>query len=143
MKLKVTANGAWPTGITELKNRPGQGLNAVALDRIGEIFGNWTYEYGSDFRIFETSHTPSSKTLPQCEDFTFDSFDPETADYPNPIALRHYSQAQLLCLFPFLQFVTLMIHGMWLDDQTMQKELPNGCFTKNPVRNPINSTVST
>lgn len=121
MKLKVAVIGCGPSGITALKNLLDQGLDAVAFDRNEDVGGNWIYsENESHSSVFETTHIISSKTLSQYEDFTFDDFDPETADYPDHDTLRRYFQAYAhrFNLYPFIQFGTLVKHCERIDDKT-------------------------
>lgn len=121
MKLKIAVIGTGPSGITALKNLLDQGLDAKAFDRNEDVGGNWIYsENESHSSVFETTHIISSKTLSQYEDFTFDDFDPETADYPDHDTLRRYFQAYAhrFNLYPFIQFGTLVKHCERVDAQT-------------------------
>ena len=111
MKQKIAVIGAGPSGITALKNLLDQGLDAVAFDRNEDVGGNWIYsEKESHSSVFETTHIISSKTLSQYEDFTFDDFDPETADYPSHEVLRNYFQAYArhFDLYPHIRFGTMV-----------------------------------
>lgn len=91
---KIAVIGAGPSGITALKNLLDKGLHAIAFDRNMDVGGNWIFtENESHSSVFETTHIISSKTLSQYEDFTFDDFDPNTADYPSHDELRNYFQA--------------------------------------------------
>ncbi len=119
MKYKIAVIGAGPSGITALKNLLDQGLDAVAFDRNEEVGGNWIYsEKESHSSVFETTHIISSKTLSQYEDFPFDEFDPETADYPSHEVLRNYFQAyaRKFNLYPFIQFGTMVKECKWIDE---------------------------
>lgn len=123
MKPKIAVIGAGPSGITALKNLLDQGLQAIAFDRNEEVGGNWIYtEEESHSSVFETTHIISSKTLSQYEDFTFDDFDPETADYPSHDTLRRYFQAyaKKFDLYPHIRFGTMIIHCEWKDAQTWE-----------------------
>ncbi|TVP49449.1 MAG: monooxygenase [Mongoliibacter sp.] len=109
--IKIAIIGAGPSGITALKNILDQGLNAVVFDRNNDVGGNWIYsEDESHSSVFETTHIISSKTLSQYEDFTFDDFDPETADYPSHEELRRYFQAYAVHfgLYDHIEFSTLV-----------------------------------
>ena len=119
MKYKIAVIGTGPSGITALKNLLDQGLDAVAFDRNEEVGGNWIYsEKESHSSVFETTHIISSKTLSQYEDFPFDEFDPETADYPSHEVLRNYFQAyaRKFNLYPFIQFGTMVKECKWIDE---------------------------
>lgn len=119
MKYRIAVIGAGPSGITALKNLLDQGLGAVAFDRNEEVGGNWIYsENESHSSVFETTHIISSKTLSQYEDFPFDEFDPETADYPSHEVLRNYFQAyaRKFNLYPFIQFGTMVKECKWIDE---------------------------
>ena len=119
--MKVAVIGVGPSGITALKNLLDQGINAVAFDRNEDVGGNWIYsENESHSSVFETTHIISSKTLSQYEDFTFDDFDPETADYPDHDTLRKYFQAYAnrFNLYSHIQFNTLVKHCDRVDNQT-------------------------
>lgn len=121
MKPKVAVIGAGPSGITALKNLLDQGINAIALDINQDVGGNWIYsEDSSHSSVFETTHIISSKTLSQYEDFTFDEFDPEVADYPSHDELRRYFQAYAakFNLYPFIRFGTLVKKCEWIDQET-------------------------
>lgn len=121
--MKVAVIGTGPSGITALKNLLDQGISAIAFDRNEDVGGNWIYsENESHSSVFETTHIISSKTLSQYEDFTFDDFDPEAADYPSHDTLRQYFQAyaKKFNLYPHIQFGTLVKHSQRLDDQTWQ-----------------------
>ena len=123
MQLKVAVIGAGPSGITALKNLLDQGIPAVAFDRNEEVGGNWIYsEDESHSSVFETTHIISSKTLSQYEDFTFDEFDPEAADYPSHDTLRRYFQAYAhkFDLYPHIHFGTLVKHCRRIDAQTWE-----------------------
>jgi hypothetical protein len=119
MKYKIAVIGAGPSGITALKNLLDQGLEVIAFDRNEEVGGNWIYsENESHSSVFETTHIISSKTLSQYEDFTFDDFDPETADYPSHGVLKNYFQAyaKKFNLYPHIRFGTLVRECKWIDD---------------------------
>ncbi len=121
MHFKVAVIGVGPSGITALKNLLDQGIDALAFDRNAEVGGNWIYsENESHSSVFETTHIISSKTLSQYEDFTFDDFDPEAADYPDHDTLRRYFQAyaRKFNLYPNIQFGTLVKHCQGVDGQT-------------------------
>ncbi len=123
MKYKIAVIGAGPSGITALKNLLDQGLDAVAFDRNEEVGGNWIYsENESHSSVFETTHIISSKTLSQYEDFPFDEFDPETADYPSHEVLRNYFQAyaRKFNLYPFIRFGTMVKECKWIDELNWQ-----------------------
>lgn len=123
MKYRIAVIGAGPSGITALKNLLDQGLDAVAFDRNEEVGGNWIYsENESHSSVFETTHIISSKTLSQYEDFPFDEFDPETADYPSHEVLRNYFQAyaRKFNLYPFIRFGTMVKECKWIDDLNWQ-----------------------
>lgn len=129
MPKKIAVIGAGPSGITALKNLLDQGLEAIAFDRNHEVGGNWIYsEDESHSSVFETTHIISSKTLSQYEDFTFDDFDPETADYPSHDELRRYFQAyaRKFGLYEHIRFNTMVIHCERINDQewliTTEKE---------------------
>ncbi|MDX5478558.1 MAG: NAD(P)-binding domain-containing protein [Cyclobacteriaceae bacterium] len=129
MSKKIAVIGAGPSGITALKNLLDQGLEAIAFDRNHEVGGNWIYsEDESHSSVFETTHIISSKTLSQYEDFTFDDFDPETADYPSHDELRRYFQAyaRKFGLYEHIRFNTMVIHCERINDQewliTTEKE---------------------
>lgn len=112
MHRRVAVIGAGPSGITALKNLLDEGLEVVAFDRNADVGGNWIYnEKESHSSVFETTHIISSKTLSQYADFTFDEFDPSTADYPSHEELRKYFQAYArhFDLYPFIRFHTLVI----------------------------------
>ncbi len=121
--MKVAVIGAGPSGITALKNLLDQGIDSLAFDRNEDIGGNWIYsENESHSSVFETTHIISSKTLSQYEDFTFDEFDPEAADYPSHDTLRRYFQAyaKKFNLYPHISFGTIVKHCIRLDEQTWQ-----------------------
>jgi hypothetical protein len=121
--MQVAVIGAGPSGITALKNLLDQGINAIAFDRNEEVGGNWIYsENESHSSVFETTHIISSKTLSQYEDFPFDEFEPEAADYPSHDTLRRYFQAyaQKFNLYPNIRFGTLVKQCLRLDDHTWQ-----------------------
>ncbi|WP_297338303.1 NAD(P)-binding domain-containing protein [Algoriphagus sp.] len=121
MQVKVAIIGAGPSGITALKNLLDLGIDAIAFDRNQEVGGNWIYsEQESHSSVFETTHIISSKTLSQYEDFTFDEFDPEVADYPSHEELKMYFQAyaKKFNLYPFIRFGTLVQTCQWVDPQT-------------------------
>jgi len=123
MKYRIAVIGAGPSGITALKNLLDQGLDAVTFDRNEEVGGNWIYsENESHSSVFETTHIISSKTLSQYEDFPFDEFDPETADYPSHEVLRNYFQAyaRKFNLYPFIRFGTMVKECKWIDDLNWQ-----------------------
>jgi Predicted flavoprotein involved in K+ transport len=123
MKKKVAVIGAGPSGITALKNLLDQGIEAVAIDRNHDVGGNWIYsEDESHSSVFETTHIISSKTLSQYEDFTFDDFDPETADYPSHDELRRYFQAYAahFNLYPHIRFGIMVKHCRWIDEETWE-----------------------
>ncbi|HAH38005.1 MULTISPECIES: NAD(P)-binding domain-containing protein [unclassified Algoriphagus] len=123
MNQKVAVIGVGPSGITALKNLLDQGIDAVAFDRNQDVGGNWIYsEDESHSSVFETTHIISSKTLSQYEDFTFDEFDPETADYPSHDELRRYFQAYAtkFNLYPFIRFGTLVKKCQWIDQKTWE-----------------------
>lgn len=121
--MQVAVIGVGPSGITALKNLLDQDIAAVGFDRNEEVGGNWIYsENESHSSVFETTHIISSKTLSQYEDFPFDEFDPEAADYPSHDTLRRYFQAyaQKFNLYPNIRFGTLVKQCLRLDDQTWQ-----------------------
>ncbi|MFC3414286.1 flavin-containing monooxygenase [Algoriphagus hitonicola] len=121
MRPKVAIIGAGPSGITALKNLLDQGIDAIAFDRNQDVGGNWIYsEEESHSSVFETTHIISSKTLSQYEDFTFDEFDSEVADYPSHDELRRYFQAYAskFNLYPFIRFGTLVKNCKWVDQHT-------------------------
>lgn len=123
MKPRVAIIGCGPSGITALKNILDQGIEAVAFDRNTEVGGNWIYdENESHSSVFETTHIISSKYLSQYEDFTFDDFDPEVADYPSHDELRRYFQAYAkhFGLYPFIRFETLVLHCEWIGEQSWE-----------------------
>ena len=123
MKYRIAVIGAGPSGITALKNLLDQGLDAVTFDRNNEVGGNWIYsETESHSSVFETTHIISSKTLSQYEDFPFDEFNPETADYPSHEVLRNYFQAyaRKFNLYPFIQFGTMVKECKWVDELNWQ-----------------------
>lgn len=123
MHKRIAVIGAGPSGITALKNLLDQGLEAIAFDRNHDVGGNWIYsENESHSSVFETTHIISSKTLSQYEDFTFDDFDPETADYPSHDELRRYFQAyaRKFGLYEHIRFHTMVIHCEWINDQEWQ-----------------------
>lgn len=123
MKYRIAVIGAGPSGITALKNLLDQGLDAVTFDRNEEVGGNWIYsENESHSSVFETTHIISSKTLSQYEDFPFDEFDPETADYPSHEVLRNYFQAyaRKFNLYPFIRFGTMVKECKWIDELNWQ-----------------------
>lgn len=123
MHLKVAVIGTGPSGITALKNLLDQGIDALAFDRNDDVGGNWIYsENESHSSVFETTHIISSKTLSQYEDFTFDDFDADAADYPDHDTLRRYFQAyaKKFNLYPHIRFGTLVKHCDRLDDRTWQ-----------------------
>lgn len=129
MKFKIAVIGTGPSGITALKNLLDQGLEAVAFDKNSEVGGNWIYsEDESHSSVFETTHIISSKTLSQYEDFTFDDFDKDAADYPSHDELRRYFQAyaRKFNLYPHIQFGTLVKDCNWIDqlawDVTTEKD---------------------
>lgn len=129
MHKRIAVIGAGPSGITALKNLLDQGLEAIAFDRNHEVGGNWIYsEDESHSSVFETTHIISSKTLSQYEDFTFDDFDPETADYPSHDELRRYFQAyaRKFGLYEHIRFNTMVVHCERINDQewliTTEKE---------------------
>lgn len=112
-KKRICVIGAGPSGITALKNILDQGLEAVCYDLNTDVGGNWIFsEDESHSSVFETTHIISSKTLSQYEDFTFDDFDPNTADYPSHDELRGYFQAYAAKfeLYPHIQFESLIQH---------------------------------
>ncbi|EOZ98687.1 flavin containing monooxygenase [Indibacter alkaliphilus LW1] len=111
-KPNIAIIGTGPSGITALKNLLDQGLEAIAFDRNHDVGGNWIYsEQESHSSVFETTHIISSKTLSQYEDFTFDDFDPEIADYPSHDELRRYFQAYAahFGLYEHIEFNTLVL----------------------------------
>ncbi|MHA7058204.1 flavin-containing monooxygenase [Aquimarina sp. M1] len=113
MKRKTCIIGAGPSGITALKNLKDKNLKVVVYDRNQEVSGNWIYsEKSSHSSVFETTHIISSKTLSQCEDFTFDDFDVTVADYPFHDELRRYFQAYAkhFELYPYIQFGSVVTH---------------------------------
>jgi len=113
MKKKVCVIGAGPSGITALKNLLDQNIEAIAYDRNHEVGGNWIFsEDVSHSSVFETTHIISSKTLSQYEDFPFDEFESNVADYPSHDTLRRYFQAyaKRFKLYPHIQFGTLVKH---------------------------------
>lgn len=119
MVRRIAVIGAGPSGITALKNLLDQGLDAVAFDRNSEVGGNWIYsENESHSSVFETTHIISSKSLSQYEDFTFDDFDPNAADYPSHDELRRYFQAYAkhFGLYDHIQFETMVINCRRQDD---------------------------
>lgn len=129
MKFKIAVIGAGPSGITALKNLLDQGLDAVAFTKNSEVGGNWIYsEDESHSSVFETTHIISSKTLSQYEDFTFDNFDKDAADYPSHDELRRYFQAysRKFKLYPHIQFGTMVKECKWIDqlawDITTEKD---------------------
>lgn len=123
MHKRVAVIGTGPSGITALKNLLDQGIEAVAFDRNIEVGGNWIYsEKESHSSVFETTHIISSKTLSQYEDFTFDDFDPEAADYPSHDELRRYFQAYAghFGLYEHIRFETMVIHCRWLNQDSWE-----------------------
>jgi hypothetical protein len=110
---RVCVIGTGPSGITALKNLLDQGIEAIAYDRNNEVGGNWIYsEEESHSSVFETTHIISSKTMSQYEDFTFDEFDPNIADYPSHDELRRYFQAYArhFHLYDHIEFGTMVLH---------------------------------
>jgi len=125
MRKKIAVIGSGPSGITALKNILDEGLEVVAFDRNKDVGGNWIYsEDESHSSVFETTHIISSKTLSQYEDFTFDDFDPDAADYPSHDELRRYFQAYAshFNLYPHIRFNTLVIHCKRINAQEWQIE---------------------
>ncbi len=125
-KKRVCAIGAGPSGITALKNLLDEGIDAVAFDRNNQVGGNWIYsEDESHSSVFETTHIISSKSLSQYEDFTFDDFDSEVADYPSHDELRRYFQAYTkhFRLYEHIQFETLVIHCEHINNQQWEVTL--------------------
>lgn len=120
MFKKVAVIGAGPSGITALKNLLDEGLDVIVFDRNHDVGGNWIFsENESHSSVFETTHIISSKTLSQYADFTFDDFDPLTADYPSHDELRRYFQAyaRKFGLYEHIRFNTLVIHCERINDQ--------------------------
>lgn len=120
---RICVIGAGPSGITALKNLLDEGLNVVVYDRNQEVGGNWIYtENESHSSVFETTHIISSKTLSQYEDFTFDDFDPNVADYPSHDELRRYFQAYArhFGLYDSIEFGTLVKHCERKDAHTWE-----------------------
>jgi hypothetical protein len=116
---RVCVIGAGPSGISAIKNLLDEGLDVVAYDRNHDVGGNWIYqEDESHSSVFETTHIISSKTLSQYEDFTFDDFDKDVADYPSHDELRRYFQAYAkhFNLYPHIQFNTLVDRCQYIDD---------------------------
>lgn len=123
MEKRVCVIGAGPSGITAIKNLLDENLDVVAYDRNKDVGGNWIYnESESHSSVFETTHIISSKTLSQYEDFTFDEFDKNVADYPSHDELRRYFQAyaKKFDLYKVIQFETMVIHCELMDDQTWE-----------------------
>ena len=123
---RVCIIGAGPSGITALKNLLDEGIDAVSYDRNNQVGGNWIYsEDESHSSVFETTHIISSKTLSQYEDFTFDDFDSDVADYPSHDELRRYFQAYAkhFQLYKHIQFETLVIHCEHINNQHWQVTL--------------------
>lgn len=126
MKKRVCVIGAGPSGITALKNVLDQGIDATAFDRNKDVGGNWIYsENESHSSVFETTHIISSKTLSQYEDFTFDDFDTEVADYPSHDELRRYFQAyaRQFDLYDHIAFETMVVHCEHINDQQWEVTL--------------------
>ncbi len=118
-KKRVCVIGTGPSGITALKNLRDEGIEAVAFDKNDQVGGNWIFsENESHSSVFETTHIISSKTLSQYEDFTFNDFDPNVADYPSHDELRRYFQAyaQHFDLYPHIQFNTEVVHCKYVDE---------------------------
>lgn len=129
MDFKVAVIGTGPSGITALKNLLDQGIDAIAFDLNQDVGGNWIYsEEESHSSVFETTHIISSKTLSQYEDFTFDDFDPDAADYPDHDTLRRYFQAyaKKFNLYPHIRFGTLVKHCQRIDEHTWQVTTEKG-----------------
>lgn len=87
---RVCIIGAGPSGITAAKNLLQVGLtNFVVYEKGDQVGGNWVYSPRlSHSSVFETTHTISSKTLSQYDDF------PMPRDYPD-----YPSHRQLLAYF--------------------------------------------
>lgn len=108
---RVAVIGTGPSGITALKNLLDEGIEAIAFDKNQDVGGNWIFsETESHSSVFETTHIISSKSLSQYEDFTFDDFDPNVADYPSHDELRRYFQAYArhFDLYPHIRFSTIV-----------------------------------
>jgi len=88
--VKVCVIGAGPCGLTTLKNLKQAGLTDIVCYEAGaEIGGNWVLrDAHGHSSIYETTHTISSKSLSQFEDF------PMPADYP-----EYPSHVQILAYF--------------------------------------------
>lgn len=164
MKFKIAVIGAGPSGITALKNLLDQGLDAVAFTKNSEVGGNWIYsEDESHSSAFKNTHIISSKTLSQYEDFIFDDFEKEVADYPSHDELRRYFQAYALKfnLYPLIQFGTLVKECKCIDQlawdittekntitvdfyqfvKDLKKQLSKTEVSKNPKRNSVTEPI--
>lgn len=116
---RICVIGVGPSGITALKNLLDEGMEVIAFDRNNEVGGNWIYcEEESHSSVFETTHIISSKTLSQYEDFTFDDFDKNVADYPSHVELKNYFQAYArhFNLYPHIEFGTSIINCERISD---------------------------
>ncbi|MFN7116295.1 MAG: flavin-containing monooxygenase [Saprospiraceae bacterium] len=125
-KKRICVIGAGPSGIAALKNLLDEGLKAVAFDRNYEVGGNWIFsEAESHSSVFDTTHIISSKTLSQYDDFTFEDFATNVADYPSHSELRQYFQAYArhFDLYPHIEFETMVLHCKRLDEETWEVQL--------------------
>ncbi len=88
----VCVIGAGPCGLTTLKNLAQAGLQDIVCYETGsQIGGNWVFrdEHGHS-SIYETTHTISSKTLSQFDDFPMPGDFP---DFPSHKQILAYFQA--------------------------------------------------
>jgi len=90
--VKVCVIGAGPCGLTALKNLKQAGLRDIVCYEAGsQVGGNWVFrdEHGHS-SIYETTHTISSKSLSQFDDFPMPRDYPE---YPSHVQVLAYFQS--------------------------------------------------
>lgn len=111
--------GAGSSGLTAAKNLREYGLEAEIIEREDEVGGNWNFEKPYS-RVYESTHTISSKPFTQYPDFPMpDSF----PDYPHHSEILAYLKqyARHFGLYDITEFDTEVVAcepvegGMWWD----------------------------
>lgn len=112
----VCVIGAGPSGLTAAKNCLEAGLQVTVFEKNDKVGGNWVFNAKTGHSsVYENTHTISSKTWSEYEDFPMPEDYP---DYPNHQQLQAYFESYALHFGAMeqIQFDTTVDHIMRNDD---------------------------
>jgi hypothetical protein len=103
-KVRVCVIGAGPNGVAAAKNALQFGLDVVVFEKNDRVGGNWVFNASTGHSsVFENTHTVTSKTWSEYEDFPMPDDYP---DYPNHRQVQAYfeSYARHFSVLPHILF---------------------------------------